>query len=161
MRPREVRDSVLFPVRIRDDERWSDGRIRNVSSRGMMLEMEAPPPRGSYLEIRRGDIIIVEQVRWSSDSRCGLRTQDHVPLDRLGHHHAEPRHDGSYAEHVERRVQIRVVTPQEIAERSRSKARLFQTVTFILVGVAGAVFFATLIYDALEKPLRTITERLP
>lgn len=161
MRPREVRESVLFPVRIRDDAHWGDGRIRNVSSHGIMLEMETPPPRGSYIEIRRGDIVIVGQVRWTSEKRCGLRTQDHVPLERLGYHSAAPRHDTADADPVERRVQIRLVSPQEIADRARARARLFQTISFLVVAVAGAVFFAALMYDALEKPLRTVADQLP
>lgn len=160
MTPREARESVLFPVRVRDDDHWSDGRIRNVSSRGLMLEMEAPPPRGSFIEIRRGDIVIIGQVRWSTEGRCGLRTQDRVPVDRLGHLSTSSHHTAD-AETVDRRVQIRVMTPQEIAERSRVKARLFQTVSFIITAVAGAVFFAALMYDALEKPLSAVAERLP
>lgn len=159
MTPREERASVLFPVRIRDDDHWSDGRIRNVSSRGLMLEMETPPPRGSFIEIRRGDIVIVGQVRWSSGGRCGLRTQDRVPVDRLGHHNAEPRHT-SDAEAVERRVQVRVMTPQEIAERSRSRARLFQSLSLVIVGATGAVFFAMLMYDVLHRAFSAIAENL-
>jgi len=160
MTPREKRESVLFPVRVRDDDHWSDGRIRNVSSRGLMLEMESPPPRGSFIEIRRGDIVIVGQVRWSSGAQCGLRTQDRVPVERLGHHSAAPLHHFTGAEPVERRVQVRVMTPQEIAERSRSRARLFQSLSLVIVGATGAVFFAMLMYDILHRTLDVIEESL-
>lgn len=146
---------MLFPVRVRDDDHWSDGRIRNVSSRGLMLEMEAPPPRGSFIEIRRGDIVIIGQVRWSSEGCCGLRTQDRVPVDRLGHHSAAPRHAAD-AGPVERRVQVRVMTPQEIAERSRSRGRLFQSLSLVIVGVLGAVFFAMLMYEILHRAFGVI-----
>jgi len=160
MTPREARESVLFPVRVRDDDHWSDGRIRNISSRGVMLEMDEPPPRGSFIEIRRGDIIIVGQVRWSSGTRCGLRTQDRVPLERLGHHSAAPRHHFTGVEPVERRVQVRVMGPQEIAERSRSRARLFQSLSLVVAGAVGAVFFAMLMYDILHRTFSAIAQGL-
>lgn len=160
MKPREARESVLFPVRVRDDDHWSDGRIRNMSSRGLMLEMEAPPPRGSFIEIRRGEIVIIGQVRWSSGTQCGLRTQDRVPVDRLAHPTAGPLHHFTGDEPVERRVQVRVMGPQEIAERSRSRARLFQSLSLIIVGAVGAVFFAMLMYDLLHNTFSAITQGL-
>jgi len=159
MTPREARESVLFPVRVRDDDHWSDGRIRNVSSHGVMLEMEVPPPRGSFIEIRRGDIVIIGQVRWSSEGRCGLRTQDSVPVDRLGHLSASS-HQTTDAETVDRRVQVRVMTPQEIAERSRSRGRLFQSLSLVIVGAVGAVFFAMLMYDVLHRAFGVIEKSL-
>ena len=160
MQSGEARESVLFPVRVRDDDHWSDGRIRNVSSRGMMLEMEDPPPRGSFIEIRRGDIVIVGQVRWSSDTQCGLRTQDRVPVDRLAHPTAGPRHHFTGAEPMERRVQVRVMAPQEIAERSRARARFFQSASLIIVGITGAVFLAMLMFDLLDDTFSAITHAL-
>lgn len=160
MTPRETRESVLFPVRVRDEDHWSDGRIRNISSRGLMLEMDEPPPRGSFIEIRRGDIIIVGQVRWSSDTQCGLRTQDRVPVDRLVHPTAGPRHHFTGDEPLERRVQVRVMTPHEIAERSRSRARLFQSLSLIIAGAVGAAFFAMLMYDLLHRTFSVVADNL-
>jgi len=100
-------------------------------------------------------------VRWASGRQCGLRTQDRVPLERLGYHSAAPPHRTGDADPAERRVEVRLVTPQEIADRARTKARLYQTVLFLVVAVAGAILFATLMYDALEKPLGTVADHLP
>ena len=51
---REPRHDVDLPARLRGDESWSDVCIRNVSSRGLMLLIDNPPQRSTYIEVRRG-----------------------------------------------------------------------------------------------------------
>lgn len=60
---------------------WFDVCIRNMSSRGLLVEAASPPARGTYLEIRRGARVIVARSVWVDDGRCGLRTQDRLTID--------------------------------------------------------------------------------
>lgn len=73
----------MIAVRMRVGARWLDARILNISSRGLMLHAEDPPPRGSYLELRRGAHAIVARVMWSGDERVGVMSQDAISADQL------------------------------------------------------------------------------
>lgn len=161
MKTREPRQSIMVPVRIRQDAKWSDASIRNVSSRGMMLQMEDPPPKGSFIEIRRQQAVMIGQVRWSGDGRCGVRTQDSIPIAYLTSKAASagvPRPDQAGA--VDRRASVRVLTPQEVAENSRIKAMLFERLSFAAAVVIGALVLASLLYGVLSKPFAAIAARL-
>ena len=57
--------------------------MRNVSSHGMMLLMDEPPPRGTFVEVRCGSAAIVGRVMWSDAGRCGLRTQKRISVAAL------------------------------------------------------------------------------
>lgn len=161
-RSREPREPVILPVRIRTDTGWVDATIRNVSTKGMKLEMPAPPPRGSFIEIRRGGAVVVGQVRWVEEGCCGLLAQGRVPVAQLKGAHApgdKPRF-GEKGEEVDRRATVRVMTPEEVAERSRLKAMLMQKLIIAVAGVAGAGFIGSLMYGALEKPMAAIQKHL-
>lgn len=160
MKNREARQSVILSVRIRQDTGWKDASLRNLSSRGAMLQMDAPPPKGSFIEIRRGEALMVGQVRWSDGDRCGLRMQDKVPLASLLSPRYQPADDLVAAGKVERRAQVRVMSPAEIAERSRYKSALFQRLTLIAGALAAAIFLMTMMMELAGKPMATIAAHL-
>ena len=162
LRQREPRHSVILPVRIRMDSGWHDAQLRNVSSRGLMLVMKDPPPKGSFIEIRRGtDINVVGQVRWSGPDRCGIRSQDRINVAYLMSNKAQqsPARKAGHAV-MERRATARVITPEEAAERSRQKSLLMQRIFILVAGVAGALFLASLLFDVLNVPLEKINSAL-
>ncbi len=161
MKQREARNKVMLPVRIRQDSGWGDACIRNVSSRGLMLQIEDAPPKGSFIEIRRQNVVIVGQVRWSRGDCCGLRSQDRIPVAELmtnGAVSQKPRFDD--AGFVERRTAARVLSPHEIAEASRMKSVLFQRATFIAGAVIAALVLASLLFDVLNRPMAMIAAKL-
>lgn len=80
MRTRETRHKVLVPARLRHQGGWTDAKIRNVSTRGMLLHTGTPLPRGTYLEIARGQLRWAGCVMWSRDGLCGVRTRERVDL---------------------------------------------------------------------------------
>jgi len=150
----------MVPVRIRQDTKWSDASIRNVSSRGMMLVMDDPPPKGSFIEIRRQQAVMVGQVRWSGKGRCGIRTQDVVPVSYLTSKVASAPRGNAAAGAVDRRASVRVLTPAEISERSRIKAIYFQRLSLAAAGVIGALLLVTLMYEILSRPFAAIAEHM-
>lgn len=54
--------------------------IRDISSRGLMLQAAAPPPRGTYVELVGAEQTIVGCVIWSKDRRFGVRTRDRIDV---------------------------------------------------------------------------------
>ena len=159
---REPREPVVLPVRIRMDSGWVNATIRNVSTKGMKLEMPAPPPQGSFIEIRRGPVIVVGQVRWIEQGCCGLLAQGRVPVAQLktgkdGFPHKRLGEDGT---EVERRATARVMSPEEVAERSRLKAMLIQKAIIAAAGLAGAAFLGSLMYGVLDTPMAAVSKHL-
>ncbi|RZM10031.1 MAG: PilZ domain-containing protein, partial [Sphingomonas sp.] len=111
VRPREPRTKVLVPCRLNVDGAWSDACVHNVSSRGMLMAADAAPRPGSYVEVRRGTLLIVGRVMWRQDRCFGIRTQDRISVDALvsepRRRTAPPRGDGLPA--GERRADSRLV----------------------------------------------------
>ena len=83
MRAREHRQPVLIGARLRAQGLWGDAQIRNVSSRGMLIHMRVPPPRGAYVEIARGRVRLAGRVAWSESARCGIQLREKVEIGRL------------------------------------------------------------------------------
>ncbi|HEX5182956.1 MAG TPA: PilZ domain-containing protein [Allosphingosinicella sp.] len=83
MKTREPRRNVIISARVRVSNVWFDTQIRNISSRGMMIDLKTPVPRGTYIEIARQEWRTAARVAWIGAGRCGVRTQDHVCLAEL------------------------------------------------------------------------------
>ena len=82
-RPRELRRAVVLQARLRTGIRWSDTCILNVSSRGLMIHSGHTGPKGSLVEICRGEHVIVARVAWRDGSRAGLRSEERVPIEEI------------------------------------------------------------------------------
>lgn len=61
---------------MRVEGRWTDVCIRDISSRGLLVQAAVAPVRGDYIEIFRADRAIVGRVVWNKDRRFGVQTQD-------------------------------------------------------------------------------------
>ena len=83
MKLREKREDTFLEARLNFDGKWQDVFIRNVSEHGVMIQCRVPPPRGSYVEIRRGCCAIVGHVRWKEGHHCGTRSQDVIDFGEL------------------------------------------------------------------------------
>ena len=160
MKSREPRKKVMIKARMRVGAAWRDAFILNLSSRGLMIRADEPPPHGSYLELRRGRHVIVARVMWTSDRHCGLRAQDELPTDAII---AEPdtSESRSIALNAERRAQPAARSPHPTAhEHSRWRARGLE---FVSLAIAGGVF-ASLAYGAvanvLQRPLVAVKTAL-
>ena len=159
MKSREPRKKVMIKARMRVGAAWRDAFILNLSSRGLMVRADDPPPHGSYLELRRGRHVIVARVMWTSDRHCGLRAQDALPTEAII---AEPDTSKSraLAPAAERRAQ-RATRPRPTAhEQSRWRSRGLE---FVSLALAGGVF-ASLAYGAvasvLQRPLVAVRTAL-
>jgi hypothetical protein len=79
-RPRELRRRVVMPARLRSTAGWTDACILNVSSRGLMIHSARAGPRGTIVELWRGDLVIVARVMWQDGARAGLKSDEPISV---------------------------------------------------------------------------------
>jgi hypothetical protein len=156
LKAREPRISVVVPARLRVGARWSDACILNISARGLLVRSADKAERGSYVELRRGDQVIIGRVMWRSGSRLGLRAQDRVPVEaivtsKLALCRAQPAQD---AVPVERRRVPRT------HERSRLRTRAMEFASIAAIGVTLSVAVASTVAAAVTNPLTRVRAAL-
>ena len=157
---REPRLNVMIQARVRVGASWNDACILNVSSRGMLVRAPQAPNRGSYLEIRRGNHVIVARVVWSNADRFGVYTQDPVPAADLirgtsSASAAKPSVEGGFAE---RRTAPRPLVPT--SERSRRRARAMEFCTIGFLGGVAAVLLLGAVGELLGRPMMVVQTAL-
>lgn len=81
---REPRKTTFIQARVLTDAGWCDAIIRNLSSRGAMIEMAGgAPPRGTYVELRRATSVLIGRVIWAAANRCGISTRERIDVAAL------------------------------------------------------------------------------
>lgn len=154
-KPREPRRVVLVTCRMRYDNGWADLTICNLSSRGLMAKCADPPPRGTFVEVRRGAVCVVGQVRWTYAGRLGIRTQEQIDVDGLlGEAPAKTsgtreRRQGSRGEERGKPKE----TSAALAERSRRWGRLFDWVVVTAIAIGSAGLLVSQVHSTLSAPL--------
>ena len=163
MRPREPRRKVLLNARMRLGASWGNARILNISSRGLLIEGESAPPRGSYVEVRRGQHVIVARVIWTDSSRFGLFTQDPLSVEQIV---SEPNRaaapcPGTDAALVERRSAARIQEAHaQRLDASRQAGRAFQFAAMVAFGTSAAVAAYEGVQQSLACPMSQVTAAL-
>lgn len=159
LKARDPRTTVFLPSRMRIDSAWSDACIHNVSARGMLVSSDSAIRPGAYIEIRRGQSVIIGRAVWQKDRFVGVRTQDRIDLAVLQGGPAQndnaPRNDRRHAD----RYQQDAAAARSL-ERSQTFARLFQFGVIALgVGLAGWIAAAS-VHGALARPAERITNAM-
>lgn len=159
MKAREERQKVMLKARMRAGSAWHDVCILNLSAHGVGLQAADPPPRGTYVEIRRGSNTIVARVAWTRGHRAGLRSQDVLFIPALVRDAASPLAGSEKAEgsRLERRRVPR--TAQAHAQsRLAGRAMEFACLAFLGLVMAGTLFGA--VRDSLARPMAEVTAAL-
>ena len=150
---------------MRMDDGWSDVCMLNISSRGLLLQCESPPERGSYVEIRRAAHVIVGRVVWRKDRRFGLYTQEKLNIGAIASdpcrsadtHRSLP---GS-PQITERRAGHRTAAQiARNAEHSRHLASAFQYAVLAGAGAVAATFLMIAVLRNFVDPMAIIADRL-
>ena len=153
MKAREPRRKVMLKARMRLGAAWRDACILDMSTRGLMIQTQDPPPGGSYLELRRGRHVIVARVMWTRDRRAGLRAQDPLPTEAII---AEPDHSAGppIVAGVERRAEPAARIVRGTAhEESRWRSRAWEFASLALLGGLLATIAFDAVASALERPM--------
>lgn len=110
----------------------------------MMLQALEAPCRGTFVEVRLPEDVVVGQVVWSSDRRFGIRTRERVPVWRLtGRPSLIERGPGQREMAAARCVAIR-------RRDLRSLGRSFEFAALALAVAAAAAMMAYAGYAALS-----------
>jgi hypothetical protein len=158
MKAREPRRTVFLPARLRGGAGWCEATVRNVSSRGMLIETPEPPERGSYIELRRDMTTVVARVMWRRERMVGVRAQDRIDIDALisGHPaipgHGEPAPATAHHAHA--------LAAARTHDGSRALGGWVERGTLILVALAAATLAADRVYATLATPFATIQQQL-
>lgn len=139
--------------------KWSSGCIHDVSDRGLLVSSAMPPAIGTYVDIRRGALVIIGRVVWSGGSRFGVRTQDPVSVAALLSESPPARGTAN----ADRRSHIREDFSRHViqrADRSRRHSSALQFICLTIIGMGMACFAAMLCYRALTTPLGAVAELL-
>lgn len=152
VKPRETRRKVVIKARLRAANGWHDACILDVSSRGLMLQTPAAATRGAYVEIRRGQQVIVARVAWAQQHRFGVQSQDPVPIEALLGGPDGERPAASPA--VDRRAVARTI--ERRADESRLKGRAFEFAGMVMACTCAAMIAYAAVGEALAHPMAAI-----
>jgi hypothetical protein len=160
LKVREPRQKVMIKARMRIGAAWNDVCILNISPRGLSMQAAAPPPRGTYLEVRRGHHEILARVVWVNHHRFGVRTQDVLAIDDIVN---QPDRSAAPADAVAAgAIPDRRQSKRSLAERHEDSRMLSRAMEFGMIGIvaaSGAVAAFGTVADALE-PLGQVSAAL-
>lgn len=80
---REDRHKVLIRAQMCVGGPPIDVCIRDVSSRGLLVQASEPPPRGAYVELVYGSAEVVGRVIWRKDRRFGIQSRERINVPAL------------------------------------------------------------------------------
>lgn len=162
LKAREPRRNVVLGARMRAGTCWNDVCILNMSSRGLLLQTAVPPAQGSYLELRRGRHTMLARVVWADNHRCGVRTQDLLPVEEIiSERESPPAQSGTPtapATLVERRASPREREVRHENSRMLSRAIEFCAITVFAASAAIAAFGT--LEQSLSRPLASASVAL-
>src|SRR5215217_7191938 len=158
VKPRESRQKVLIDARLRHERGWSDARILNISSRGLMVRVSQAPARGTYVEICRGTHRIVARVVWVDQDRFGAWAQDAIAVGAIAKGEDAPA--APPANLNDRRSSPRRETSAERHERSRLWSRRMQFLAVAAFACLAAFFAFDAIAGTLARPLALVSAKL-
>jgi hypothetical protein len=153
---REPRRKVLIRATMRAGGPRTDVCIRDISSRGLMAQAGAPPPRGTYIDLDCAGHQIVGLVVWRRERRFGIQTRERINVAALAN-----------------RIAPEILAPTRRSSRAsppaalpagagRSRA-LAGRMEFALVALFAAALVAGLgisAFQALSRPLDAVSTML-
>jgi hypothetical protein len=116
----------------------------------MMIHTSRQISRGTEVEIRRGDHVIIARVAWRDGARAGLQADERVPVEEIMTLGQSPALQLTAVQSDRRKSPRR-----EDQSRLRGRAMEFAGVVAVVVSLSG--YAATIVHDALILPLAAVT----
>lgn len=149
LKPREQRYAARILAEMRSGAGWATVTIGNVSNRGVMLRCEDPPERGTFVELRCRNTVIVARVVWSGRGSCGLRTQDRVDREALFGRAPGPATAATPDEPACTRRASRATVIRASHEQSRLSGQLGEWLAVTAMGAFLSVLAGQFVFDTL------------
>ncbi|CAN5218444.1 hypothetical protein BH24PSE1_BH24PSE1_06860 [soil metagenome] len=154
-KPREKRHGVVLQARMRVDSGWSDACILNLSTRGLLVYSTSGANPGAYVEVRRGQQVIVARVVWRENQRMGLCSQDCLQIEQVVSGSQLPALQlGPKRFPIERRRHRREY------EKSRTQARAMEFISIAIIGATLASAAYATVRESLSTPMARVAAAL-
>ena len=158
---RTPRHLSLIGARMWHDSRWVDVTIRNISSHGLLVYADDPPPPGTQIEIRRGAHVIIGRTVWRHEGDFGVRTLDALDVPRILASNDRPSAAAASAmsRTIERRSDPMRSHSAAMVRRydaSRQDSSTLQFMFVVASGLAAAGFAAGMVYEMLAAPFSAV-----
>jgi hypothetical protein len=134
----------------------ADVCIRDISSRGMLLQASAPPQRGTCVEIWCSGHQIVGVVHWCKDRRFGVRLRDRINVHAF--------EGGAPAEILDPHGRTAGASPRPAARPGAGSSRARAGgMEFAVVAIFAAALVAALgitAFETLSRPIDAVSTHL-
>jgi len=145
---------VSIRTRVSLGPHWADGKVLNISTRGMLIHCAKPLPLGATVQIRQGSQSVSAEVVWREGDRSGVQCQSGIAISEwLAACEASP-----VKQRVEKRPKTSVRLPAE--ESSRLIARQLEYVAVMAVALAISLSVTALAASALVAPFHAVEAAL-
>jgi hypothetical protein len=153
-KPRERRSPVLLNALLRGGGEERIVRIRNVSSRGMMIEASEAPDVGVTVQVSVGRVAVLGRIVWRKGKQLGFHSRSTINKDRLSKGHSDAqdarRNDAACS------ASARPDTGPDY----RLISRATQFVAGIAFALGGFAVIAILLHEMLLKPVQALAVHL-
>ena len=130
--------------------------IRDVSSRGMMLQAKEPPERGTYVEITTPAQLLAGRVIWRNGRRFGVHIREKVAIHALMGRTRAPDAVAAQAPQHHRRA-ASVATAGVLA---RANGKIFEFGSLVITALAVVAVAGALVQQTLGETVQTIMANL-
>ena len=153
-KPREPRQKVVLPARMRAGAGQVEVCIRDVSTRGMLIQAGTPPPRGTYVEIIRPGYSVTGRVVWAKQHKFGIQARGAIRIGAVIERRSAPRPEGGAPPLNQSGgpVSLSPRNPAQLAARARARGAFLQ----YAVLAAGIAFAALLLAFSLYRGLSVV-----
>jgi len=162
-RPRENRHKVVLPARMRAGAGQVDVCIRDISSRGMLIQAGVPPARGTYVEILRPGCSVTGRVVWSKHHKFGIEARGKISVAMMLERRTAPRDSGGTPPVNQGGGPVRLsprADPAEQAARARARAAFMQYAALGGAVTVGALLLAFALYRGLSETFADVLSQL-
>ncbi len=151
-KPRAPRQKVVLPARMRSGAGQMDVCIRDISSRGMLIQAGTPPARGTYVEIIRPGGSVTGRVVWSKQHKFGIQARGTIRIGAM----LEQRNLGRAAgpapplNQSGGPVSLSPRNPAQLAARARARSAFLQYAALACAITIAALLLAFGLYRGLS-----------
>ncbi|HTU09935.1 MAG TPA: PilZ domain-containing protein [Allosphingosinicella sp.] len=161
-KPREPRQKVVLPAKMRAGAGQMEVCIRDISSRGMLVQAGTPPPRGTYVEILRPGCAIAGRVVWTKHHKFGILAQGRISVAAVLERRKVPRPGGGTPPTNQGgAIGIKPqADPAQRAARARARAAVLQYAAVGGAAALGALLLAFALYSSLSGTVAEVAQHL-
>lgn len=160
-KPREGRQKVVLPARMRAGAAQVDVCIRDVSSRGMLIQAGVPPPRGTYVEILRPGYSVTGRVVWSKHHKFGIQSRETIRIAAVLERRNGSRPGAPPLNQSDGPVRLSPpANPAQLAAQARARAAFLQYVALGGAVTLGALLLALGLFRGLSDTFADVVSHL-